>query len=355
MATYKIIYDARRWVRTDSPDTSQAYLAPDGSAAAPSYSFENSPTTGLFRSGADVIGFSIAGTQAGWWNATGLGLGQSPAVRLVVGKGGTSTNREDIRIDAGSGAGGHAILNFLRNTIQKATIGVPGSAGTIVAGDAANDLSIASAQQINISADGGTTRHILISTLGAVTVTAAAATETAQTWGGTTTAAHYMRMTNTTADMVLGIDSSVGGRIVLGSEAYSAGLIVIANKSLYLGTNNLRRFQIDGPGNIVLGTAALATTATDGFLNLDSCAGVPTGVPTAFAGRVPVVDDTTSDKLWAYNGGWKQAGLDMAQVKTTLTLNELIDTTDSSVLVGPLTINSGVVLTIASGGAMAIL
>lgn len=59
-------------------------------------------------------------------------------------------------------------------------------------------------------------------------------------------------------------------------------------------------------GSFVLGSAALATTATSGFLYLPSCAGVPSGVPTTYTGTVPVVVDTTNSKLMVYIGGaWK--------------------------------------------------
>lgn len=59
-------------------------------------------------------------------------------------------------------------------------------------------------------------------------------------------------------------------------------------------------------GSAVLGRrGALATTATDGFLYIPTCAGTPTGVPTAFTGGIPLVYDTTGHKLWIYDGGWK--------------------------------------------------
>jgi len=68
------------------------------------------------------------------------------------------------------------------------------------------------------------------------------------------------------------------------------------------GTN---QFSISGLGNIVCGNqAALATDATDGFLYIPTCAGAPTGVPTAYTGKVAVVFDTTNDKLYVYDGGW---------------------------------------------------
>lgn len=52
--------------------------------------------------------------------------------------------------------------------------------------------------------------------------------------------------------------------------------------------------------------AALATTATTGFLYLPSCAGAPTGTPVTQTGLVPLVLDTTDNQIWAYLGGaWK--------------------------------------------------
>jgi hypothetical protein len=63
-------------------------------------------------------------------------------------------------------------------------------------------------------------------------------------------------------------------------------------------------------GSFVIGTAALATNATDGFLYVPTCAGTPTGVPTARTGRSPLVVDTTNSKFYAYIGGaWKSATL----------------------------------------------
>ncbi len=57
-------------------------------------------------------------------------------------------------------------------------------------------------------------------------------------------------------------------------------------------------------GALVIGNAALATNATDGFLYIPTCAGTPTGVPTAFTGTVAMVFDTTNNKLYIYDGSW---------------------------------------------------
>lgn len=67
------------------------------------------------------------------------------------------------------------------------------------------------------------------------------------------------------------------------------------------------RFRVAGSGNVKVGTAAIATTATDGFLHIPTCAGQPTGVPNLTAGLVPMIFDTTNSQFWFYTGGaWKQ-------------------------------------------------
>ncbi len=61
--------------------------------------------------------------------------------------------------------------------------------------------------------------------------------------------------------------------------------------------------------SVVCNNAAIATNATDGFLYVPSCAGAPTGTPTAYTGRIPVVVDSTNNRLYFYSGGaWRNAG-----------------------------------------------
>jgi hypothetical protein len=66
------------------------------------------------------------------------------------------------------------------------------------------------------------------------------------------------------------------------------------------------RMRIDKGGNVVINTAAIATSATDGFLYIPTCAGTPSGVPTTYTGRSAIVYDTSNNKLAVYNGTWKQ-------------------------------------------------
>tara|TARA_R110000868_G_C10919724_1_gene765572 strand:- start:270 stop:1121 length:852 start_codon:yes stop_codon:yes gene_type:complete len=70
------------------------------------------------------------------------------------------------------------------------------------------------------------------------------------------------------------------------------------------------RMRITSAGNVVAGgSVALATTATDGFLYVPTCAGTPTGTPTSITGMAPIVVNTTNNKLYFYSGGaWRDAG-----------------------------------------------
>jgi hypothetical protein len=75
-------------------------------------------------------------------------------------------------------------------------------------------------------------------------------------------------------------------------------------------TNGVERMRVTSAGNVVAGgSAALATNATDGFLYVPTCAGTPTGTPTAITGMAPVVVDTTNNKFYFYSGAqWRDAG-----------------------------------------------
>jgi hypothetical protein len=69
-------------------------------------------------------------------------------------------------------------------------------------------------------------------------------------------------------------------------------------------TSGVKVAKVDN--SFVVGLAALATNATDGFLYIPSCAGTPTGTPTTQTGTVPLVWDSTNSKLYVYSGGaWK--------------------------------------------------
>ena len=91
----------------------------------------------------------------------------------------------------------------------------------------------------------------------------------------------------------------------IGTEKLGTG----AARALELQTDGTTRASIPTTGGLVVGTAALATNATSGFLYVPTCAGTPSGTPASQTGTAPIVIDTTNNKLYFYSGGaWRDAG-----------------------------------------------
>lgn len=143
-----------------------------------------------------------------------------------------------------------------------------------------------------------------------VTYSLPAATTSAITSAiGSTTAAAYHQITNTGANAIFGVERAAGGLIATGTSAYATVLGSVNATDLQLYSNGTVRLTMSNTGSVVVGTAALTTTATDGFLYVTTCPGTPTGVPTAQTGRSPIQIDSTNHKLYFYSGGaWRDAG-----------------------------------------------
>ena len=99
-----------------------------------------------------------------------------------------------------------------------------------------------------------------------------------------------------------GASATVFGLQVATVASQAEGLVITgavsgANASISAQTNNL---LLGAPG-------AIATTATTGWVMINTCAGTPTGVPVGHAiGNAAMVLDTSGNKLWFYdNGTWK--------------------------------------------------
>lgn len=97
---------------------------------------------------------------------------------------------------------------------------------------------------------------------------------------------------------------------IFDATSYNGILAHATAVSLTYGTaSRLIGLSVDTAGNIVSGSGASLTTATDGFLYVPSCPGTPTGVPTVKTGRIPIVVDSSNNKLYFYSGGaWRDAG-----------------------------------------------
>lgn len=135
---YVAIYDSRRWVRSDSTDT--------------------------------TIVLPVVAGGTGSTSSTGNGavvLANGPTlIAPNVGAGGTGTTTSTLVINSGSGAGAFAFLIFERNAAEKAGIAVAAGPGQFTPAAVANDFIIRSAQKIIFSADGGITDHVSIGPTG---------------------------------------------------------------------------------------------------------------------------------------------------------------------------------------------
>ncbi len=101
-------------------------------------------------------------------------------------------------------------------------------------------------------------------------------------------------------------NNSNDGKIVMTRTSGNTHSLQLSAAGYFMYNNTAAavRYGVTNAGNFYVGdTSSLATTATDGFLYLPSCAGVPTGVPTAITGKVPIVVDSTNNKLYFYSGG----------------------------------------------------
>lgn len=123
--------------------------------------------------------------------------------------------------------------------------------------------------------------------------------------------AEFLTNGGTTANNMISRSNIAGSAPTLGVEGTDTNvgftLFSKGGGNLVIQTSAATQLTVTGTGSTVLGNAAIATGATDGFLYAVSGAGTPTGTPTTFTGRVPVYVDTTNSQLWLYmGGGWKQ-------------------------------------------------
>ena len=84
----------------------------------------------------------------------------------------------------------------------------------------------------------------------------------------------------------------------------------VSAHNVTLMTAGAGRMHLDTAGNVMVGNAALPVTATNGFLYIPTCAGAPTGTPTAYTGLAPIIIDTTNLRIYTRIGAtWRRANL----------------------------------------------
>jgi len=106
-----------------------------------------------------------------------------------------------------------------------------------------------------------------------------------------------MTVTDTTSGTLFSVQSTTAATLFSVNDTTSGSLLSVVNSS------SATVLDVNSNGSVICNSAAVATTATDGFLYVPSCAGTPTGVPTTYTGRIAVVADSTTNKLYIYSGG----------------------------------------------------
>ena len=166
---------------------------------------------------------------------------------------------------------------------------------------------------------------------------------------GTTVGSRHLVLSHNGTDALITTDASGSSSLRLGVNTSSNWLISGATghflaatdnvndigasgatrpRTLYLGTSIVvgtagwtisataaTGMTAQGNARFSHGTSALATTATEGYMFMQSCAGDPTGVPASIpTGQKAWQYNSTAKTLWLYDGAWvkaKVAGIDV--------------------------------------------
>ncbi len=269
-------------------------LAPLGSAAAPPYSFIGDSDTGIYSPGANQVAIATGGTQ-----------------RLSIDAGGT-TNVVGTLATANHTVTSNSAYAFavgLNGTTNPA-LQVDASVASQVTGLKITGNSTGGAVQLQaISSD--TNTPIIFITKGSSPFRFSNSSATVATPNPDPTV-KIRNLSNTANNAsVLQFENTAGVAVAQIDGVNESHSVKTGSLIFYTGVSGTltQAMKIDSSSNVVINTGAVATTATNGFLYIPTCAGTPTGTPTSYSGRVPIVFDSTNNKLCIYNGAWKTVTL----------------------------------------------
>jgi hypothetical protein len=314
-----------------------------GAVGTPSLSAFGDVNTGLWFPAADTLAASVGGVEGWRLNSAGdLGIGtSSPGVKLdVAGEIRSLVSGGTPAVYLNNGSTQHSIQNnsgaftFYNSGVERMRLD---SSGNLGIGTSSPKAKLQS--------------------------TGAAATTT-PTGGSATGSAQYLTNTNDAFGMLFGISGGgagwiqqqrtdatntqydlllnpIGGNVGIGTSSPSQRLHLVGGNyrqndatnsfgfemqngtgtsrivtisggsafAIQSGNNGVDYLNLDGNGSVTIGSNVVATNATNGFLYVPTCAGVPTGTPTAKSGYAPIVVDTTNNRWYFYSGGaWRNAG-----------------------------------------------
>ena len=101
------------------------------------------------------------------------------------------------------------------------------------------------------------------------------------------------------------IQNALEGKLYFSKSGANTYSFQLSNSQLFIynNSNAISPLSIQNTGSVLTGLNSLATTATNGFHYIPTCAGTPTGTPTAYTGYAPLIIDRTNNKLYFYSGG----------------------------------------------------
>lgn len=120
------------------------------------------------------------------------------------------------------------------------------------------------------------------------------------------------------ADRSWTIDTFESIEVTDGSTVFTTSINTPANNVTFglTGINASMVFTINGNTCLVIEEGGDITLSqgfanmTDGFLHTPGASGVPTGVPSGnYPGQFPFYYDSSANRLYIYNGGWRSVAL----------------------------------------------
>jgi len=250
----------------------------DGSVATPSLSFQTETNTGIYLGASNEMSFSVGGTER--FRITNIATVNFLPFYASSGTAAAPSITFNSDTDTGE-------YLFATNSIGWACAGVSVLTLSENQFNFTGSQAVGSSTLFKLNHDDNTNpnssaRHLISS-------------------GGSSGGDPYVQF------RVGAVQGSSVANFNLGIDNDDSDLFKISVGGSSLSTS--QAFSIDALNNVAIGFNVIATTATDGFLYIPTCAGTPTGVPTTFTGRAPLVVDSTNNKLYFYSGGaWRDAG-----------------------------------------------